>query len=120
MKVPPCRIGDAIVIGSGIGGVAAAAALAKENKRVLVLERHHQLGGRHPVLRAPRVSFDVGVHYVGGAGDVEGEPGPTKEIFDALTPEGIPMASMVACTTASFSGLVVDFEQPRSRLVATP
>uniref|UniRef100_A0A8C3PFK3 All-trans-retinol 13,14-reductase n=1 Tax=Chrysemys picta bellii TaxID=8478 RepID=A0A8C3PFK3_CHRPI len=51
-KVPPDL--DAIVIGSGIGGLAAAAALAKAGKRVLVLEQHDQAG-----------AFDVGIHYVG-------------------------------------------------------
>jgi len=34
---------DVFVIGSGIGGLAAAAALSREDKRVLVLERHTQL-----------------------------------------------------------------------------
>jgi glycine/D-amino acid oxidase-like deaminating enzyme len=31
---------DVIVMGSGIGGLAAAAALGKRGKRVLVLEQH--------------------------------------------------------------------------------
>ena len=37
---------DAIVIGSGIGGLTTASLLAQlEGKRVLVLERHFQIGG---------------------------------------------------------------------------
>ena len=36
---------DAIVIGSGIGGMTTAAVLSKTGKKVLVLEQHDQVGG---------------------------------------------------------------------------
>jgi len=36
---------DTIVIGSGIGGLTAAAFLSKEGQKVLVLERHYTAGG---------------------------------------------------------------------------
>lgn len=36
---------DAIVIGSGIGGLTTAALLARVGKKVLVLEQHDQAGG---------------------------------------------------------------------------
>ena len=36
---------DAIVIGSGIGGLSAAALLSKVGQRVLVLEQHDVAGG---------------------------------------------------------------------------
>jgi all-trans-retinol 13,14-reductase len=58
---------DAIVIGSGIGGMAAAAILARiKGLRVLVLERHYVLGGfTHEFRRKGGHSWDVGVHYIG-------------------------------------------------------
>lgn len=36
---------DAIVIGSGIGGMSCACLLARSGKKVLVLEQHDQAGG---------------------------------------------------------------------------
>jgi len=58
---------DTIVIGSGMGGLSAAAALAKGGKeRVLILEKHTKLGGTTHVFREKGVDFDTGLHYVGG------------------------------------------------------
>ena len=36
---------DAIIIGSGIGGMTTGAIMAKAGRRVLVLEQHDQAGG---------------------------------------------------------------------------
>lgn len=109
---------DVIVIGSGIGGLAAAAALARENRRVLVLERHTQLGGLTQTFERNGYRFNVGVHYIGGAGEASGQPGPAKKVFDALTPHGIPMASMGAVyDRVHFPGMTVEFEHPTSRLI---
>ncbi len=74
---------DAIVIGSGIGGLAAAALLAKYGgKRALVLERHYTAGGYTHSFRRPGYSWDVGVHYIGEVGDPES---PIRAVFDRLT-----------------------------------
>lgn len=59
---------DAIVIGSGIGGLGAAAALAGIGRRVLVLERHTQAGGLTQTFQRDGFRFNVGVHYLGGFG----------------------------------------------------
>lgn len=69
---------DAIVIGSGIGGLAAAAALARTGRRVLLLERHTQPGGLTQTFERDGYRFNVGVHYVGGAGEIAGRPGPAR------------------------------------------
>lgn len=64
---------DAIVVGSGIGGLAAAAALARRQRRVLVLEQHRVPGGLTQTFRRQGWVFAPGVHYVGGVGP---QPGP--------------------------------------------
>lgn len=57
---------DAIVIGSGIGGLTAGAILSRLNgKRVLILERHSVIGGLTHVFSRGRYKWDAGVHYVG-------------------------------------------------------
>jgi prolycopene isomerase len=59
---------DAIVVGSGLGGLTAAALLARSGLEVLVVERHDRVGGYSHSFRRGRYLFDAGVHMVGGAG----------------------------------------------------
>jgi len=56
---------DVIVIGSGIGGLTAAATLAKAGKKVLLLEQHEQAGGCCHTFIEKGFEFDVGLHYIG-------------------------------------------------------
>lgn len=56
---------DTVIIGSGIGGLTVAAILAKEGKRVLVLERHYTAGGYTHSFKRRGYEWDVGIHYLG-------------------------------------------------------
>ena len=56
---------DAVVIGSGMGGMTTAALLADRGKRVLVLEQHYVPGGFTHMFKRPGFEWDVGVHAVG-------------------------------------------------------
>lgn len=57
---------DVIIIGSGMGALSAASILAQMNKkRVLVIERHFEIGGFTHSFRRKGFSWDVGLHYVG-------------------------------------------------------
>ncbi|MEU3731525.1 NAD(P)/FAD-dependent oxidoreductase [Streptomyces sp. NPDC033538] len=63
------RVWDAIVVGSGMGGLVCAAYLAAGGRRVLVVEQHDVAGGNSHVFRRRRAyEFDVGVHYLGDCG----------------------------------------------------
>ncbi|MCT1618950.1 phytoene desaturase family protein [Janibacter hoylei] len=60
---------DAVVVGSGIGGMTAAAYLAASGRRTLVLEAYDVIGGStHVFRRAGKWEFDVGTHYLGDCG----------------------------------------------------
>ena len=83
---------DAIVIGSGIGGLTAAALLSKyASRKVLVLERHYTAGGYTHSFRRPGYSWDVGVHYVG---DLRDPASPLRAAFDHLTNGKLEWAPM--------------------------
>ena len=56
---------DVIVIGSGMGGMTCAAALAKHGRRVLVLEQHYLPGGFSHMFARKGFEWDVGVHAIG-------------------------------------------------------
>eukprot|EP00578_Thalassiosira_sp_NH16_P029986 CAMPEP_0181080368 /NCGR_PEP_ID=MMETSP1071-20121207/2529_1 /TAXON_ID=35127 /ORGANISM="Thalassiosira sp., Strain NH16" /LENGTH=561 /DNA_ID=CAMNT_0023161839 /DNA_START=80 /DNA_END=1761 /DNA_ORIENTATION=- len=82
MKKVPSNL-DVIVIGSGMGGLTTAAILAKEGKRVLVLEQHDIAGGNLHTFEEKGYEFDTGLHYIGGKVGVKGSP--LRKQFDYIT-----------------------------------
>jgi all-trans-retinol 13,14-reductase len=82
---------DAIVIGSGLGGLASAALLARHGgRRVLVLERHYTAGGFTHAFKRPGYEWDVGLHYVGDMGP----RGMTRRLFDHVSGGRVEWAPM--------------------------
>lgn len=55
----------AVIIGTGAGGLTAAASLARSGYEVVALERAKQLGGYLNPFARKHYHFDPGVHYVG-------------------------------------------------------
>ncbi len=54
---------DAVIIGSGLGGLTAGAFLSRAGKKVLVLEKNNVIGGRCSSRTWDGFSFDVGADY---------------------------------------------------------
>ena len=82
---------DTIVIGSGIGGLATAAFLSKEGKKVLVLERHYTAGGFTHVFKRNGYEWDVGIHYIG---EVQRPNSAIRRMFDYITNGNLKWADM--------------------------
>ena len=57
---------DAIVIGAGMGGLTAAALLAKKGLKVLLLEKEEQVGGYVVSFKRDGFTFDATGAFVGG------------------------------------------------------
>lgn len=60
---------DAIVIGSGMGGMTTATALSRFGHRVLLLEQAQTIGGLTHTFSRDGFSWDVGLHYCGMFGE---------------------------------------------------
>lgn len=60
---------DVVIIGSGLGGLLCAVLLAREGKKVCVLEKNKQVGGCLQTFALHKKVFDSCVHYIGGLGE---------------------------------------------------
>jgi len=92
MTQTPRGAWDAIVIGSGIGGMAAAAALSRTGHRVLLLEQYKTLGGLTHSFSREGFNWDVGIHYLSGVAPGE----PERQLIDWLSDTPIEFVSMGA------------------------
>lgn len=84
---------DAIVIGSGIGGLCTAALLAKAGQKVCVLEQHYTAGGYTHVYEREGYEWDVGVHYIG---EVHKPWSVIRRVFDVISAGQLQWAPMDA------------------------
>ena len=117
---------DAIVIGSGLGGLTAAAYLCAAGRRALVLEAHYVAGGNSQVFRRRigdrSYEFDVGIHYIGECGRdglitsvLHGVGLAERVVFRPLDPDGY---STLVFPDFTFR-VPVGWDRYRERLIAT-
>ncbi len=88
---------DVAIIGAGLGGLMAAARLAKQGRRVAVLDSHYVAGGCATMFGrgsgSERYAFDIGLHYVGDCGPEGRIPTLLREVgveidWRPLDPDG--------------------------------
>jgi all-trans-retinol 13,14-reductase len=96
---------DAIVIGSGLGGLTAAADWAAKGRRILVLERNRYFGGAACTYRHAGLSIEASLHEINGI-----SPGDPK--MKALDQTGV-------LERVTFSP-VPEFAEVRGRIVGDP
>ncbi|MCK9360715.1 NAD(P)/FAD-dependent oxidoreductase [Patescibacteria group bacterium] len=82
---------DAIVIGSGIGGLSVASLLSRQGKKVLMLERHYEIGGYTHAFKRKGYQWDVGLHYVG---QVHIEGSTLNKVFRYISDEKLKWAPL--------------------------
>ena len=72
---------DAVVIGSGLGGLTAAALLAKAGHKVCVIERNHSVGGCASVFKKGTLTIEPALHQTA---DPRDPSEPKHEILKEL------------------------------------
>lgn len=73
---------DVLVLGSGIGGLAAALMLSHSGKKVAVFEKHDRPGGRLGSFKKEGYTIDYGVHLVS-----RGAKSPVIQVLDRCEAE---------------------------------
>jgi all-trans-retinol 13,14-reductase len=91
---------DALVIGSGIGGLTTAALLSEIGWKVAVLEQHYTAGGATHSYERAGYEWDVGVHYLGDMGART----TVRRLMDFLTEGNLDWAPMDAHYDRFFIG----------------
>tara|TARA_B100002051_G_C16721465_1_gene632691 strand:+ start:330 stop:1913 length:1584 start_codon:yes stop_codon:yes gene_type:complete len=106
---------DSIIIGSGIGGLCAAALLGIKGKRVLVLEKHFKIGGWTHTFKRKDYEWDVGIHYIG---QVHRPTSPVRKLFDIISDGQLQWSPMDDnYDRIIFPDKSYDFVAPRSRFI---
>jgi all-trans-retinol 13,14-reductase len=102
---------DAIVIGSGIGGLVCACALTRSELKVLVLERYVAAGGLTQTFGRSGFTWAVGLHYLGDIG----EEASARKILDWLSGNVIRFAPSGPVNDTVYLPAGFEFQVARSQ-----
>jgi len=75
---------DAVIIGAGMSGIAAAIRLGMYGLKVLIVERHEAPGGLNSFYRKNRIAFDVGLHALTNYVPEGVKGAPLQKVFRQL------------------------------------
>jgi len=83
---------DVIIIGAGLGGLTAGAKLAKEGKKVVLIEQHTIPGGCATVFRRKDYVIEVGLHEMDGLDEKDAKTEVFRDlgIFDGVELVRVP------------------------------
>lgn len=85
---------DAVIIGAGMSGMAAAIRLSMFDKKVLLLEKHVISGGLNSYYRRAKRDFDVGLHALTNFAGKKEKNKPLKKLLKQLR---IPYDELKLC-----------------------
>jgi phytoene dehydrogenase-like protein len=113
---------DAVIIGAGLGGLTAAALMARAGERVCVVERNHSVGGAASAFKSGRLFIEPSLHQTADPRD------PTEPKHTILKELGLldeidwvsvsPFHSVRGTLVGGMFDLPVGFEAAREALAA--
>jgi all-trans-retinol 13,14-reductase len=108
---------DAVIIGAGLGGLAAAVTLASAGRKVRLLEQHWQVGGYATTFTRGPFEFEASLHELSGIG----QDGRRGGLWRALEELGVGDAVSFAPVREFFRtvGPGLDLRLPFGRAQAT-
>lgn len=108
---------DAVVIGSGTGGLSAALTLATAGKKTLIVEKHNIPGGCSTSFVRGRFEFDASLHEYCGIGEPGnwGPPGKLMMEDYKMNIEWLPAPELYHCYGTCRSGRYIDMVMPVGR-----
>jgi phytoene dehydrogenase-like protein len=110
---------DAIVIGGGVGGLSAAARLAKAGKKTLLVEKENRLGGLTRPVEWGNYEFDAGARLLMGCNaDGPFGPGMTLSFLEQLgVHQQVEFIPVQPIANVYFPGLTVQIRSGRQEFI---